>query len=50
MECLDYRRNQVIQEHNQLIFIQRTLLDRLKAMRNQMDHKLIPVPIKAVQV
>jgi hypothetical protein len=50
MECLDYRRNQVTQERNQLIFIQRTLLDRLKILRNQIDHKSIPAPIKAVRV
>ncbi len=50
MECLDYQRNQVMQQYNQLVFTRRTLLDRLKVLRNQIDNKFISVPIKAVRV
>jgi hypothetical protein len=46
MECLDYQRNRVMQEHNQLVFIQRCLLDRLNSLRNQTDKKIISLPVR----
>lgn len=39
LECIHYKRNQVIQERNQLIFIKKSLEDRLKCLRNQLTTK-----------
>lgn len=39
-----------MQDHNQLVYIQQCLLDRLKSVNDQKDNKLKSVPIKPSQV
>jgi len=39
-----------MQEHNELLFIQRCLLIRLESLHDQTKSKLISIPIKQIQV
>lgn len=39
IECIHYKRNQIVQEHNQLLFIQKSLEDRLEVLRSRIASK-----------
>ena len=50
MHCINYKRNQVMQNHNQLLFIQRCLIDRFKSLSDQTDKKLVSISNKQIQI
>ncbi|CAF3911154.1 unnamed protein product [Rotaria sp. Silwood2] len=54
MDSIHNKRNRAMQQHNELLFIQQHLLNRLESLRDQSrydenDNKLLSLPIKQIQ-